>query len=220
MKNNSSKNCRNIIFQLCHKPCGFLFPLPVNVMKFGFNNSFFHNVKDTLPPSDACFYDCIKWTLAEAKQESSHVAKPDPKLITGLMSKSNLHQILVVHLWQRSPTLKLDLRNVRTAGSHLVMHLAVQQILSRKIDMGMVFLVCHRLLLHCHHLHQLCRLVLFPILCISGQVQVPASLCLICFKGHHLQHRCCPLLFYYVKQFIVKATLAHYLVIQREVNEL
>ena len=39
-------------------------------------------------------------------------------------------------------------------------------------------------------------------------------------KIHHLQLRCCPLLFHNFKQFNIKAATAHHLISQKEVDEL
>ena len=39
-------------------------------------------------------------------------------------------------------------------------------------------------------------------------------------KGHHLQLRCCHLLFCNIKRFNIKAALSHHPVIQEEVGEL
>ena len=32
---------------------------------------FLHSVKDVIPPSEACLYGCISWSLAQAQQQSS-----------------------------------------------------------------------------------------------------------------------------------------------------
>ena len=30
-----------------------------------------HSLKDVVPPSEACLYDCINWSLAQAQQQFS-----------------------------------------------------------------------------------------------------------------------------------------------------
>ena len=69
--------------------------------------------------------------------------------------KSGLHWVLLVHLWQRGLTLKLDFRVICMAENHLVMDVAVQQILSRKEAIGVAYLMCCIVLLHHHHPHGL-----------------------------------------------------------------
>ena len=64
------------------------------------------------------------------------VAKPYLKLVSSLMSKNSLCQVLVVYFWQRSLTWKLDLWVIMVARGHLVVHLAVTLILRRRRSMG------------------------------------------------------------------------------------
>ena len=58
--------------------------------------------------------------------------KADQELVSGLMFKNSLHQMLEVDPRQRGLTWKLELRDVRIAGSHLVMHLEVPPILEKR----------------------------------------------------------------------------------------
>ena len=64
------------------------------------------------------------------------VPKPDRKLGSSSVFKSDLCWILMVGHWQRSFTWKLEFRVIRIAGSHVVMHLAVPPILWRKGAVG------------------------------------------------------------------------------------
>ena len=61
---------------------------------------------------------------------------PGLKLVSCLRSKISLYQILVVHLWPKRLTLKLDLRIVRMVEGNLFLYLAVQQTPRRKGAMG------------------------------------------------------------------------------------
>ena len=57
-------------------------------------------------------------------------------VVSGFMYKRLLHEILVVDLGQRSLTLKLDLRIVRMAESHLAVYVAVQPDCKKKGSHG------------------------------------------------------------------------------------
>ena len=53
--------------------------------------------------------------------------------------------------WQRNLTWNLDLRVIRIAGSHLVMHLAILVICEEAELCGKAFLMCCSLQPHQHH---------------------------------------------------------------------
>ena len=95
-------------------------------------------------------------------------------------------------LWQRSLTLKLDLRITRKVGNHLVLDLAVKQSLRRKEAMGVTILI--------FTVYYFITIVLIS--CAGrysflGQWESITSsrFVLNVVKGHHLQLRCCPPLF-------------------------
>ena len=90
-------------------------------------------------------------------------------MVSGLMLKSDLLLILVVHLLQRSHTLTLNLAFVRIAGNHLITDQAVQQITIRMEVMVVAYSMHCSLLLCQNHLHQLCALVLFHSIQIIGK---------------------------------------------------
>ena len=67
-------------------------------MKSGLNSfAFLYNLRDTVPPSEACPYGCVYWFLTQAKQQSSlglsecsscmRVGKPNLKPVSNLMGK-------------------------------------------------------------------------------------------------------------------------------------
>ena len=50
--------CFNSVFRQCHE---------VWTSQF----SFLHSLRDVIPPSEACLYGCINWSLAQGQQQSS-----------------------------------------------------------------------------------------------------------------------------------------------------
>ena len=67
---------------------------------------FLQSIKDTVPPSEACLYGYISWSLTQACQQSSlglsqsstsvKVSGPNQRIGLGLMYRSDLCQSLVV----------------------------------------------------------------------------------------------------------------------------
>ena len=108
---------------------------------------FLHGLKDVVPLSEACLYDCLNWSLAQAQQQSSmglsqyFPPKRDGKtrLRTEFISvyKRDICQSLVVPLWLRGLTCRVGLRLVQVAGSLLVIvSLPVLLMLGRRGAMG------------------------------------------------------------------------------------
>ena len=88
------------------------------------------------------------------------VAKPDLKLVSGLILKNKfLCQILVEGPCQKNITWKICLRVVRVEESHFVMHLLVPLTSGRRGSMGWCFWCVKSLQLY---FHPLCRLENFP----------------------------------------------------------
>ena len=97
---------------------------------------FLHSLRDVIPPSEACLYGHINWSLAQAQQQSSmglsysfpskrgsktrsqtgfhFTAQRERELCQGLC------QGLVVHLWLRGLTWRVGMRLVQVARSLLV----------------------------------------------------------------------------------------------------
>ena len=156
------------------------------------------------------------------------VARPDHGL--GSISQyrrdlcQGLCQGLVGHLCLRGLTWRVGIRLIQVARSLLLaMSPQVLLRLGKRGVWGSALLMCQspQFLQPPHHLHlQLFRLVCFTNILINGEELHPTGLCLIWFGGHHLQLRSHPPLFHDFWQFNVKATAAHHLVIQREVDEL
>ena len=163
LNNAVSKWIGNTDFILAY----LLAQLPGSVEKFWPHSShFFFNCKDIVHPSEGCLYVHINWFLA---QHQSFLGLSQPaESIRGCKARGkcsfqiNQCLILVVGHWQRSLTWKLDLRIIRVAGSHLVIHLTVPLVLRRGAMRDEV-LMFRSLQLHQHHLHQLGRFVYFPI---------------------------------------------------------
>ena len=115
-------------------------------------------------------------------------------------------------------TLILAPQGIRMAGSQLGVHLPVPLTLRRRGSIGSVFLMCYSQHLHHHHFHLLCRLIHFKK--ISDQWRslnfnrfMPNNI-----KGHHLQLRCHPPSFHNFTFFNIKASMAHYPLIEKEVD--
>ena len=91
---------------------------------------FLHSLKDVIPPSEACLYGHINWSLVQAKQQSSiglswsfpskGVARPGHGLGSILQHRRGLCQGLVVHLWLRNLTWRVGMRFIQVARSPLV----------------------------------------------------------------------------------------------------
>ena len=103
--------------------------------------TFFHGLKDIVPPSEVCLYGHINWSLAQAQQQSSigllclfslrEVAKPGHRL-GSISCKRGLCQVLVVPLW-----LRVGLRIIQVATSLLVLvSLPVLLMLGRRGAVG------------------------------------------------------------------------------------
>ena len=74
--------------------------------------------------------------VCPSPQTPSEVVKVDQKLDSSLMFKNYLCQTLLVGHWHKSLTWNLELRVVRIAGSHLVVHLVFSLIAGRMEVMG------------------------------------------------------------------------------------
>ena len=91
---------------------------------------FLYSLKDVIPPSEACMYGCINWSLVQAQQQSSmglsqsFLSKMGGKPGHGLGSisqcKRDLCQGLMVHLWLRGLTWRMGMRLILVARSLLV----------------------------------------------------------------------------------------------------
>ena len=108
-------------------------------------------------------------------------------MYSGLMSKSGICQILVVHLLQRSLTLKLDLRTIRMTENHVAMHLEVLLILRRKGAGGTVILMWSATSLTSSPTVQISTL---PYFLDQWKSITPIGFLLIIVEGHHIQLRC------------------------------
>ena len=145
--------------------------------------SFVNMIKYTVPPSEACLYGDIQrnlqrfsnlylawhslWALLEVE-----VVKT--KLASGLMFRSNL--FLVMPLWVRSEILAINFKNHEDSRNSSGHGSGISAESEKKEDQGAAFLMSYflhqRVLLCQHHLHQLCRLVLFHNFWINGKAKL------------------------------------------------
>ena len=104
---------------------------------------------------------------------------PSPHLYEGARTKPksgfwfNAQKVpcksVVVSPWQWSLTFIPSLMVIRVAGSQLGVHLPVPLTLGRREPWSTSFMMCYSLQFHHHHLHVLCRLVLFLNSWINGE---------------------------------------------------
>ena len=80
---------------------------------------FLHSFKETIPPSEACLYGHIKWSLAQCFPPMRD-GKSGQRLGSVSMYKRDLCQSPVVHLWQRGLTWRVKLRLIKVAENLLV----------------------------------------------------------------------------------------------------
>ena len=115
---------------------------------------FLHNLKDVIPPSEACLYGHINWSLAQTQQQSSiGLSQAFPLEMGGKTShvlgsasvcKRDLCGSPVVPLWLRGLTRRVALRLIQVARSVLVvLSLPALLMLGRRGPWGSALLMCH-----------------------------------------------------------------------------
>ena len=136
------------------------------------------------------------------------------------MFKSGLCGILVVGHWQRNLSWNLDLRVIRIAGSHQIMHPAVPLVLRRRGAMkSSVLDVLQSTTLSTSSLSVL-QVGTVPQFMDHWRSITSCRFVLKMVEGHHLQLRYHSLLFCNFKWFNFKDATAHHPDIQKEVDVL
>ena len=192
---------------------------------------FLHSLRDVIPPSEACLYGLIKWSLAQVQQQSSMGLsqsfpskrgwqKPGPGLGSIPLCKRDLCQGLVVLPWLRDLTWRVEMRLIQVARSLMVaVSPPVLLILGGRGAMGVSApdVSCSS---DPHHLHlQFSGWYAFQFL--DQWISITSNrFALNMVWGNHLQLRSHPPLFYSFLQFNVTAAAAHHPIFQKEVDEL
>ena len=196
---------------------------------------FLHSLKEVIPPSEACLYGCINWSLAQAHSVVclslfllKGVTRPDHRLGSNSQYQRDLCQALcqglVGHLCLRGLTWRVGMRLISVAGSLLVA-VSLPVLLSQegKGGMGVSTLdvpepsTSSSSLSSTSATFQVGMLFKF-----FDQWRSISSnrFVLNMVWGHHLQLRYHPSLFHDFQCFNVKAAAAHHPAIQKEVDEL
>ena len=196
---------------------------------------FLHSLKEVVPPSEACLYGCINWSLAQA--HSVGLSPNFPPKRGGKARPWTGFQFTV----QKRPVLgsvpgtigaplpkwphlesgdEARLHGKKSAGG--AVSTSSTEVQMERWTWGSVLLMCHSPPpLHPHplHLHHF-RLVCFSNFWINGKALHPTGLCLIWFRATIFSLDPilpCSVTFWH---FDVKVSAAHHPVIQKEVDEL
>ena len=194
---------------------------------------FLHSLRDVIPPSEACLYGHINWSLAQAHsvglsqsfpskrggkarpQTGFHFTVQKRPMSGSVPGTSGASLPKRPHLESES---EAHLSGKKSAGVSVSTSSAETR---RKGGMGSAFLMCQspQLLQPPHHLHlQLFRLVCFSNFLINGETSNRSVFNMV--QGYHLQLRSHPPLFCDFWHLNVKVAAAHHPIIQREVDEL
>ena len=196
---------------------------------------FLHNLKEVIPPSEACLYGQINWSLAQAHSVGlsqsfppEGVARPDHGLGSNSQYRRDLCQGLcrglVGHLCLNSLTWRVGMRLIHMARSLLVA-LFPPVLLSQEGKVGVGFGTPDVPQPSTSSSSSSSTSATFQVGMLFKFFDQWRSITINGFvlnmvRGHHLQIRSHPPLFCDFQHFSVKAAVAHHPVIQKEVDEL